>query len=282
VNAEWISFRGPNFLLTISPLQVDGSRLEIFSIGGHQPDLASAARLDHLPALFGCIGERFLAEHVLPGFSRAASENKVRAVVRGNVDGFDLGVSKAFFEVVVGEILGGAKFAGEASCFGQVAADESNKPRLLRVPERRKHGAFRNVAETDNSIADALRLSHESVRRSYDTLGILDGGVGLEKLADLRHGYQGLHAVVHSRHRDLAVRTLGRNERSYNRPKTSRVHIRDAAEIHNQRRRLFFLYGGLEVENGVDVQRAAESKNSLAGVRSVGCDDLNVFDSHSA
>jgi hypothetical protein len=73
---------------------------EMQAIRGHQFDAPSAASVDHFAAFLLGNCQRFFAEDMHSGASRADGEIAMQGIGLGNIDGVDLAVSEASMVVV--------------------------------------------------------------------------------------------------------------------------------------------------------------------------------------
>ena len=111
--------------------------------------------------------------------------------------------------------------------------------------------------ETVESVLVA-RLSQCSLRRSHVF-------VALNQRAYLSHIDERLHGRIRARDRQLALGPLRRHIGAYQRAKTGRIHIGDAAKIQNNLLGCFFARGLLERKDRMNRQRTVEFQNFLPG-----------------
>src|SRR6516162_11018881 len=146
--------------------QIQGGRLEILSVRGHQARIMLATSLYDCDRLRHGSRQRLFAQYVLSGLGRANRNRGMFSRRRGNVYSGNLWIGEACPVLVerVGKLC--AKLGGQLCCFLLVAADQGNQFRLLAVSESGKNGVAGNVAEAHDRKTDLSPRCHvESASR---------------------------------------------------------------------------------------------------------------------
>src|SRR5246127_5088075 len=144
-------------------LQSHASGFKVLAVGNHQSDFVSATCVHHAPALCDGVGHRLFAEHMLAGGRSADRLFGVRAVNRGDENGFDLGVAQAALVVLVGIAVLYAKLLSQVFRSLVIVAHKRYQLALLCVLEGGKNRNLGDAAHSHHGESNRFRSGHGSV-----------------------------------------------------------------------------------------------------------------------